>query len=437
MTLTGEQVEELRDAITAAFDEDALVQMVRFKLGKTLFDLVGRGPLNTVAFDLITLAEQEGWTRSLVTSVVLVRPNNERVVRFCQAHAPWAFNPPESDELIARVTSGLGALGTMAQTMAAPRVSAVIGAFRADLQSGLREFECLRRYKALHDCLHTLQFQYYGQIAEAVELVPAAGGPGTPRFRTDERKRLALDRFCPRLRREIENARDDASELSGRTLEEDWIDDYERAVTFLEASLAGPDDGPAQRAVVILKSLLGQAPRINSNMALCAGKLPLDRLTEAMRQIADHLTGAGAVAMIDQFLAGLRDLQALNPRLQGLVEEHYEWQWLDKEFNAAEDLPGHTLAEKFPRWDRIRQRLRRLCDLAPKRDWAVQLRQTADVIEVTADPVQFRRTFYKLRDLAADRFYDIDQEMRELSERLVNVAGPLNTLLQVFANGTH
>src|SRR5690349_18948455 len=113
MPLTGEEIEQLRDAIAAAFDDDALVQMVRFKLGKDLFKMVARGPRDTVAFNLINRAEQEGWTRSLITAVALVRRDNEQVRRYCEAHAPWALTPPESGDLVGGASSAVEALGSI------------------------------------------------------------------------------------------------------------------------------------------------------------------------------------------------------------------------------------------------------------------------------------------------------------------------------------
>ncbi|AMV25228.1 hypothetical protein VT84_12585 [Gemmata sp. SH-PL17] len=415
---TGTQIEELRDAIVGAFSEDALVQMVRFNLEKDLFKIVPRGALSTVAFTLITLAEQEGWTRALVTAVAQVRSGNEAVQRFCRDHAPWALAPPNPQDMIGAVTDGAQAL---ARGGADAQARAIIATFQVELQGGLREFDALHRYKALHDRLHTLEFRYFRDVRTAVE--PAAPG-GRPRFRDDEEQFLALQRYCTLLRREVAAARADASGLRVRALEDDWIDDYDRAVTYLSAALEGPDDKLARRAVEILKGLFGQASRLNSNMALCAGNLPLGRLTEALRQIIGGLPGS-----THQLIKGLQSLQALDPRLQGLIQEHCEWQRLDREFAAAADLPGVTLGETFPHWPRVRGGVMRLCDLAREQPWAVQLRQTVDVLEATTDSVAFRRTFQKFRDLAGEQFYVVDQEMHRLSGHLVEVAQPLAHLL--------
>src|SRR5438128_11013515 len=87
---TGPEIEELRDAMTDAFDESALEQTVLFKLGKVLFNIVAHEDFNTVTYKFIILSENEGWVRSLDYAVVLVRPSNEKAKAFCSAHATWA-----------------------------------------------------------------------------------------------------------------------------------------------------------------------------------------------------------------------------------------------------------------------------------------------------------------------------------------------------------
>src|SRR5438132_519694 len=94
LRFTGPQMEELRDAITAAFDQDSLKQLVRFRLEKDLFTMVREGPLNDVAFNLIQWAEREGEIAKLVRAVGEARPTNPKVRDFCTAHARWAFSPP-------------------------------------------------------------------------------------------------------------------------------------------------------------------------------------------------------------------------------------------------------------------------------------------------------------------------------------------------------
>jgi hypothetical protein len=424
--LTGPEMEELCGAICDAFSAEALEQMVRFKLGKVLYDLVKPGALKDVAFALVRVGEQEGWVDSLIAAIALVRRDNAKVVAFCQAHRPQALDPPQHAQLVRGVSSGLDALLEILKKFADPTVRAVVSRFGDDFRNGQKTFDFLKRYKALHDRLHTLQFQYCRQVADAAA-----------RFRQDESQFLALQSYAARLHQEVERARDEIDGLPTRALEEDWVDDYERAVRALDGALDANDDGACGRAVAALKVLLGQAPRINNNLANCAGELPLGQLGRAMGEIETYLrgpaAGGGGSLPLEQFFAGRSALEALRPRLAGLVEEHYEWQWLDKEFTAADALPGRSAAEKFPRWEKVRDRLRRLCDLARDQPWARQLAPLTGAVEAQTDPVPFGRTFNKFRDLAAERFFRVDQELRDLSEELVEVAKPLGVLVSLVS----
>jgi hypothetical protein len=78
----GKQIEALRDALCAAFDRSSLNQMIRIRLDKDLDKIVAPGDLNTVVFDLINVALQEGWLSDLITAAARERPQNEALQRF-------------------------------------------------------------------------------------------------------------------------------------------------------------------------------------------------------------------------------------------------------------------------------------------------------------------------------------------------------------------
>jgi serine/threonine-protein kinase len=100
-------LEELRDALCAAFDQDSLDQMLRFRLDKDRSHLVGSGDLRTVIFKLITIAAREGWQADLIRAALTSNPGNPALQRFSQESGDLTLREDDSAPLIAP-SSGAG-----------------------------------------------------------------------------------------------------------------------------------------------------------------------------------------------------------------------------------------------------------------------------------------------------------------------------------------
>lgn len=128
------------------------------------------------------------------------------------------------------------------------------------------------------------------------------------------------------------------------------------------------DDGkpgnpaPLDRAAILLRTVLSEAPRINAKLTDVVSGLRLEGLVEALTGIRDQLRGTADEADLQSALDGLA---SLHPRLDGLMQEHFEWQIIDKAFAVAEMMPGTTLTERFPDWTDAHTRLANLIGLAP------------------------------------------------------------------------
>lgn len=82
MKLTGKQIQELHSALLDAFDRPALEMMLRIQLDRNLSAITAPGRLETVVFDLIGVAEREGWTGDLVRESHDWNPGNELLTAF-------------------------------------------------------------------------------------------------------------------------------------------------------------------------------------------------------------------------------------------------------------------------------------------------------------------------------------------------------------------
>jgi hypothetical protein len=79
--MPGVQLEEIWNAFTAGYTKKSLQQMLMFRLNKDLDDLVGDGSMRDMVFDLLTLAEREGWTTDLVREGYLYNPRNNDLLK--------------------------------------------------------------------------------------------------------------------------------------------------------------------------------------------------------------------------------------------------------------------------------------------------------------------------------------------------------------------
>ena len=84
--MTGPQMGTLRDALCSAFDQDSLDQMLRLRLDKDRGQLVGPGNLRTIVFDLIRLADRQGWLPQLVRAARQDNPGNPALRKWCEDH---------------------------------------------------------------------------------------------------------------------------------------------------------------------------------------------------------------------------------------------------------------------------------------------------------------------------------------------------------------
>ena len=86
MTLDGNIVQELQNALLSAFSADELTRLVRIGLNENLDDHTSGGGQTQVVFDLITWADRVGRLGELVTAAQEQNPGNAALNRFVEQH---------------------------------------------------------------------------------------------------------------------------------------------------------------------------------------------------------------------------------------------------------------------------------------------------------------------------------------------------------------
>jgi hypothetical protein len=433
MSLSGAQFEQLRDALCDAFDLNSLAEMVRFRLGERLDHIVAvsNTTMQKITSDLIGVFEQRGTTDELIRAAYKTRPKNPKLLKYCQQHAQFVFEPPKlPEEAVKSVGAGLIALAGVIERLGPGRVLQIIQGFRYDFQVTRDRITKLAKYKALHDCLHELDFQYYRELESAVA-----------NFRKDDTYAEQLDAYTSDLSHKVQQARENAEGLPSCQVEIGWIKQFDQAVAVLRQALDGPDDVPTQGALQMLKYVLPEAARINGLLASIAGDLRLQELIEAMRQVRDA-TGQSApqdgFLLLQEFQTGLKDLEGLQSHLMGCIEEHWHWQGIDKDLRLADANASQSLDDVLVMWPFVLHAVQSLCNVSRETPWAEELQSLADRVDAASaakNPVELRRTFRRFRRVAMRRFFYLDVELKDLCDKLVLIGGPLDMVLRVITHG--
>lgn len=99
--LTGAEYEQfskaLRDAV--AYDVTRLARMLRYRLDKNLQDIIIGGGLEEIVFEVIRVAEAEGWTAQLLAAARESNPGNPSLLAFAQQFGLAPANAPSGAAL--------------------------------------------------------------------------------------------------------------------------------------------------------------------------------------------------------------------------------------------------------------------------------------------------------------------------------------------------
>ena len=84
--MPGVQFDEVWTALYTGYTKKSLEQMLRTRLSLTLDNIVGDGSLKDVAFELVNVAEREGWTTDLIREGYLFNPRNPDLLKVYQKY---------------------------------------------------------------------------------------------------------------------------------------------------------------------------------------------------------------------------------------------------------------------------------------------------------------------------------------------------------------
>jgi TIR domain len=339
--------------------------------------------------------------------------------------APGAADPSAPPGEHARAVEGaLDHLSDLVE--ASERVRATVRRFRSDLEAALLKIELLSAYKALHDLLHTLQFQCFDPVAAELPLFP--GDPGSEE-RLGEPEQHLLET--------IDAVRDEVARWRRFEIETEYLlEDLEAAHTELRAAIDENDRRRLRRAHTALGRVINNYPtKINVLLLKAAHQLRLPALVGVMDEIKERLEKLGVGPEdVRQFVEGVGALAALEERLRELLYEHDHWQTADGEMRLldanAEDFQ-YDLESLWPRLKVITEVLYR----ENAETWAQRFKKESEQLEAALGGTSLglvKSAFARYRRAAGLRFFKVDVELLKLCSSLQTVGVPLDRILRLL-----
>lgn len=334
----------------------------------------------------------------------------------------------------ATVGKGLLALRELMQHSSDVRTDGI--AFQTDFRAAREQIVRLSDYKKLHDLLHRLQFYCYNDMAQAALRFPKENAIYDLTYYA-----LTLGDIVAELRRVAARSTLPREETS-------WVDDVAAAKVDLNAALDRRDEELLKRVIWCLKRVLDTQPSlINKLLNHTASVLRLSSLTEALARFCNGFSSldldAGKVQQFEEGVAGLRQL---DQGVIALTDEHNRWQKLDLElrliaatldggrFRRSKRIPKVDFSDLVMSWPDVKARAEQLC-LNTADEWAQDLQKESRGLDdalAAGNPKMIMLSFRGFQRRVADRFFQVDVDLKALCDDLRQIGAPLALVLEMF-----
>jgi len=279
----------------------------------------------------------------------------------------------------------------------------------------IRELDTL---KGFHDELHRLHFKCCQPLEVIVDQAED--------FPDDD---IDLSDCEFHLSDTIERLHKISAQASEAAVDIRWLDHLQRARDDLRKSISDRDMPRLRRAFRCAKSVVGRhMSEINTLLKQAAESLSDFPALRSLRLFGGKLTTMDVEPQtLSRLKAGLASLEQLMGRLNYLVKEHDDWQTFDSELRVIEDTLGHDIRELSAWWPDLKGKCERLYK-GREASWAQKLGEMGDALEtamVQSDFSKMERYFFRYRTYANQRFYQIDQDLKNACGELRNVGGDL------------
>jgi len=338
------------------------------------------------------------------------------------ASGPQSIPASLAERAGARLSPVAGALDALAELNTANAVTPAIAAFRDDFRNAQLNIALVTHYKRLHDELHTIHTRYYRQLVDNARWFP------------DEpsvcRAFVAVHADLQASVVELKRIEGHAPASAGAA---NWIRTVDQACTLLATANATFTPGPLQDAIAALGRVLRQEPgRLDINMNSAARDMNVRRVVRALRAVHGAMQRTDSnVRLIEDFLAGVDQLEALEREWSELVDLHRRWEevestlrLIDESIRALEGgLIGDPLAELRTQFSFLSGAVSKLM-MSDGGDWLDALRgvhEKLDAALLHGDEGGSRNHYMSFRSLLGRRFENLDTELKNLCRDMASL----------------
>jgi len=388
-----------RTALVAGFERDDLRMLVSDHFDVKLNWVVNDDrKFETVVFDLIGWAEQNGQLLQLLTAAAARREHRKDLADLRDDYAAAALGgpvvPPADLEAVTH---------------------AVIR-FNERFAEGRRRLAVLEANKTLHDILHQLQ-ENQPEVERLVAAAAAAGyDPLDAADVTHSLRKWAqrADAYVPPAPTADRRRR--------------WVAKFADAVEVVCGRLnGGPPPPHLDRAVALLAHLpADQQPDLNERLGASADGLDVVSLSEplaAVRAAVGMTDAHGLVERLVAFQGACGDMKRLNA-------QHQLCQQADDALREADGLPRPT-AGSLAQWPQVTEWLNELAAARSGDTYAGLVVQTAARF-AAAPPERAEKLLIDLRQRFGKLFFGLDSELLDATDRVIRSAEVLDARLSRY-----
>ncbi|HEY0331019.1 MAG TPA: serine protease [Rhodopseudomonas sp.] len=283
----------------------------------------------------------------------------------------------------------------------------------------------LRRHKAIHDVLQTIQGNF-------PILMSALNEPDQKKSRDGIRMTALI------MRQSWRNYSTEANELkeAGRARglhEMDWIDEFTGALTSLiEADRIIDKMGAAK---LIQKHLRFQPSELNGKVRLILRDLPVDQLLDLFETVIRSMDLQDAV-LRTVVSTGPDRLRAHWEALRSNVADHNSWQDLDNDLSMLQEMQvTEQLQQRWfeATWEKAWPKASALCQASAADDWAGEMLRHGGVVaaDIAASKWDLVLEHFDLfRSDMTNRFSQVDKSLLSGSEQIILLGNPLAALVE-------
>jgi hypothetical protein len=424
--LEGEAIGELSTLIASAFDRQELKFLLKVKLDFDLERELGTATGDDqLVFELILALERRGAVVDFLRRVIEARPKRDDLRAAVGRNCPEALQPAPDVKVTANAVAA--SIDAVKAKLDDPEVRNLVAPHRDELVQLMDGIEVLANYKRLHDYLQTIQLTHQLQMVSDIQRLRSDEIAGT----TLDAHLFDLNDICGKALAAAKALPDTAAV---RAAELRWIDKLKLVIDQIQRAVDGLDDREGARALRALRLLIRpESYRINGLLSAAADRLPLERLTSTVADVARATTVGGAATT--ELRDGLQSLQNMLPQLKGRVAEHNQWQDIEREFILTDEFTDQGTPDSIQDfqdgWPAMRQSVAALAQTEPAAPWALKAQTLATTIDanLSGNIDKARTGFTVFRRTVQFHFFEVDRALRSQCEAVLAIRVPLKSLL--------